>query len=102
MAKKEVKYVCEVCGLKYELEKDADACADGHFKYGCNVCGQRFMKKEDSDECRIKHFKPVLIKNADFNPIDRKNKYPESIKVSLKNEKGQTVILDYYRSNKYK
>ena len=72
MPKKEILYVCETCGTKYQLESKAK-------------------------ECERSHRKLVEIKEAVYDSRDRKKEFPAMINVKFESYDGQSSVISYYR-----
>lgn len=72
MAKKEVFYICETCGQRFQLESEANRCE----KY---------------------HYKLVGLKDATYSLSDNKKEYPTTINVLLKNGAGTERVITYTR-----
>lgn len=72
MAKKEVKYICE-------------------------VCGDKFLDEKVANQCEKNHYKAVEITGVSYELDDRKKEFPSKINVKLVNGEGKEKIIAYTR-----
>lgn len=72
MAKQEISYICEVCGLKYQ-------------------------KQEIAENCESRHYKPTKIIGFTYDLQDKKLEYPLHINVHLKDGNGSEKTIVYSR-----
>lgn len=73
MAKKETKYICEVCGKKHDALVEAE-------------------------ECEKLHYRPIGILKTDFDfTSDKKSLYPTKLNIKLKDGFGKEKTIRYIR-----
>jgi len=72
MARQEVKYICEICGLKH-------------------------LTINYAEKCEKDHFQPVKILDAKYDLSDNKSQFPLTINIMLQDKNGVSKIITYSR-----
>lgn len=67
--------------------------------YFCDVCNKKWGTKTEAEKCEKTHFIPESVDGARYEGEDYKRKYPDSVVVHLKNEKGELTSVRYYRKS---
>jgi len=72
MAKKEILYICEICGSKYQ-------------------------KEDIAEQCEKQHYKASEIVSVVYDKQEKKKEFPLTINIKLKDGNGKERIIAYSR-----
>lgn len=72
MAKKEILYICEICGAKYQ-------------------------KEDMAEQCEKHHYKAVEIVSVIYDKNEQKKEFPLTINIKLKDGSGKERTITYSR-----
>lgn len=62
----------------------------------CEICGKKFNKESNAVQCENDHYVPKSIESSKYDLIFKPN-YPDSINIRVQRQDGSEKIITYYR-----